>query len=236
MSLCLRCTYRPPKVTTVNENPNTIAIDIPLQREVEASRADLTVRIEGHATFSGGSALKKAREIRDLVERLAEAGVPESAVRLRSAKAQVTSGLISKSSTVKYVLRIEVPSRDLVAAALGAVTSVKNAELVSLEWQYDDLDAVHEQLLREALILARDRAAVICEALAQRTTVVHRLNENFDRRDGGPQMPQAQSFVALKSRAAAPAMSNDSFGFELSESKTVHFRLHVEYRVEAGAS
>ncbi len=217
------------------DNPNTISVTIPLEREVEADRADLTIRVEGQAVFSGGQAMKKAREIRSLVEHLASAGIPESAIRLQSAKAQVTSGLISKSSTVKYVLRIEVPSRDLVAAGLGAVTNTKNAELVSLQWKYDQLDAVHDELLREALSLARSRASMICEALGQRTTVVHRLNEHFDRRDGAPQLAQVQSFGALKSRAAAPAMSNETFGFELSESKTVHFQLNVEYRVESAS-
>jgi uncharacterized protein DUF541 len=111
------------------------------------------------------AALKNAREVRDLVAALDEVGIDESCIQVVEIRTEVSTGLITKSSSAVYRLRIEVPSLDALADALGAVTSRKNASLTFLDWQYNGMDQLHDEMLGQALRKAEQRAALICREL-----------------------------------------------------------------------
>jgi hypothetical protein len=76
------------------DNPDTIAVNIELERKVYASGVAMFVEIRGDSLVSGSSALQKAREVRDLVAALAEVGIEERNVQLVAIRAEVSSGII----------------------------------------------------------------------------------------------------------------------------------------------
>ncbi len=79
--------------------PDTIAVRIVNETELDADTADLTVIVEGSAVFSGAKAFKKAKELRALVEALTQAGIDETQVKLRSVEISSASFAIIKAST-----------------------------------------------------------------------------------------------------------------------------------------
>ncbi len=60
--------------------PDTIAVRILSETELDADSADLTVVIEGSTVFSGAEAFKKAKELRELIEALRATGIEEGRI------------------------------------------------------------------------------------------------------------------------------------------------------------
>jgi hypothetical protein len=52
--------------------------------------------------------LTKARDVHQLVDELAQVGIPEDQVFIESVQAMTTSGLLSKSSSARYSLRVSL--------------------------------------------------------------------------------------------------------------------------------
>jgi hypothetical protein len=212
------------------DKPDTISVNVKVERKVYASRVDMCVEIRGESLVSGSAALQKAREVRDLVAALADVRIPESCVQVVGIRTAVSSGIITKSSSAVYSLRIEVPSLDLLADALGAVTSRKNASLTRLEWQYSGIEELHHQMLEEALRRSEQRAALICRELRHGNLGVHGLTETFS--EDQDNRAEFASFGAPLRARAANALSKEDLGLEVTHSKTVTLGVRVEYRVE----
>lgn len=216
------------------EKPDTIAVNVELERKVHASGADMHVEIRGDSFVSGQTALKKAREVRDLVAALAEIGIPADRVQVVGIRAEVSSGLIGRSSSAVYRLRVGIASLDLLADALGAVTSRKNATLTGLVWQYDRPDELHSEMLADALRKAQGRAALICRELDHRNMGVHTLTEKLkddQERQGHLYRVGMVSEASLGVRRKV-AVTKEDLGLDVSHTKTVSLEVRVEYRVE----
>jgi uncharacterized protein YggE len=213
------------------DGPDTIAVNVEVKRKVYASRADMYVEIRGDSLVSGSAALNQAREVRELVAALGEVGIAESGIQVVGIRAQVSSGVITKSSSAVYRLRIELPSLDQLADALGAVTSRKNASLTLLDWQYTAIEELHEELLGEALRRARQRAALICRELNHRNLGVHTLTEKLrDNEDMQGHSMLAQP-APVNVRRRGPLTPED-LGLDVTHAKTVSLDVRVEYRVQ----
>ncbi len=210
----------------MQQQPNTISVQVDVERSIDATGAHLFVEVRGDSVFSGKSALSKAREVRELIENLRAAGIGEDAVHVTGVQTEVASGLITKSSSAKYNLRIEVPTTEQVTDVLAAVTNRKNAALTSITWQYADERAHKDEMLREALAAAQARAALICEGIGHETLGVHTLREH----SGSPNArPQAMRKLA-SARSSGP-VSGEDFGLSLTHSKQLTLTLNVDYLV-----
>jgi uncharacterized protein YggE len=216
------------------DKPDTITVNVELEQKIYASRADMYVEIRGDSFVSGNAALNKAREVRDLVAALAELGVEESSIQVVGIRAEVSSGIIGKSSSAVYRLRIGIPCLDVLADSLGAVTSRKNATLTVLDWQYDGIEELHNDMLAQALQRAQERAALICRELGHQNLGVHTLTEKL--RDD--QEKQARHYaramlsdvsVGVRRRGA---VTKEDLGLDVSHAKTVSLDVRVEYRVK----
>jgi uncharacterized protein YggE len=211
--------------------PDTIAVNVEMQRKVYASRADLYVELRGDSFVSGNAALRKAHEVRDLVAALAAVGIEERGIQVVGIRAEVSSGLIAKSSSALYRLRIEVPSLEILADALGATTSRKHARLTHLDWQYTGIEELHEELLGQALRSAEQRAALICRELHHRNLGVHTLTEKLrDYEEKSRIVMDPGAPVAMMSPRGA--LTKEDLGLEVTHAKTVALELRVEYRVQ----
>jgi hypothetical protein len=131
-----------------------------------------------------------------------------------------------------------VPSLDLLADALGAVTSRKNATLTRLDWQYDTLEDVHNEMLAQALRSAEDRATLICRESHHRNLGIHSLTEKL--RDTQEKQARIYADGMLSDLSAQVtrgrgAITKEDLGLEVSHAKTISLEVQVEYRVQPHA-
>jgi len=68
----------------MDPKPDTIKISATQREEVQATFADIFVAIKGASLVSGDAALKKAREVSQLVDELTRFGLPAEAIHLQS--------------------------------------------------------------------------------------------------------------------------------------------------------
>jgi uncharacterized protein YggE len=209
--------------------PDVIVIAARHEEEVSADRAELLAVVQGSSLVTGRAALRKAKEVSKLVEELEKCGITSEDIGLEGVQAEVSSGILGRSSSATYRLRIRCVNLEALPDVLGAITSAKNARLEDIVWRYPE--SVEQQAGWLQACIAQANTKAIAAALALGTSIVgiHRLTERSldeavprdpgDARDGRP--------------SAAPARSRSSvqLGFELSHHKRTGAQVTIEYRV-----
>ncbi len=210
----------------MEHKPDTIKVSASHKEEVFATHADLHVMVKGSSLVSGNEAMKKAKEVNQLLEALKQAGVKEEAVTLQGVNVSTSTGAVLKSSTASYRLKIRCEDLAKFAEILDVIASQKNASLTRTEWKYDE-DAIREQLLLTTLERAKSKAAKIAQTMGVKLLGVYDLNENIY--DEEMAMPfQGQAKAAFRS---APAEPEPSLGMDVQHSKTIHVNVDIWYRV-----
>jgi uncharacterized protein YggE len=153
--------------------PDRVTIKEQILEEVPATGAQLTVTVKGASFFTGQSALKKAREVAQLVEALQSAGLTENCISVESIRLQTSSGAILKNSSASYSLKLDCKNIEQLGEILTAVTSAKNISLDALDWQYADLSELKTKWVAEVIALANARAKEAATALGVQINGVH---------------------------------------------------------------
>jgi uncharacterized protein YggE len=209
----------------------SILVTISHEEEIEADHADLFVTIRGASLFTGQAALTKAREVAQLVAALHTVGISDSEIRLQGVRADVTSGVLGKTSSATYSLKIRCSRLELLADTLGAITSQKNTSLQSLIWGYGDNEEQRLQWLDACIIRANAKAERIARGLGVRITGIVRFSEG----NADPEANHVLTYDSLEpqmmSRYRTRSVSSDELGVEVSHSKTVTLTITVIYRV-----
>ena len=212
----------------MESKPDTIKVSALHREEISATHADLLVAVRGSSLVSGDQALKKAKEVNQLVEALTSFGLGAEAIHLQGVHIETSSGTLLKSSSATYRLRIRCEKLDQLAEMLDIVGSQKNAALERIQWKYSE-DAAREQGLEAALEKAKARAGKVAAALGVKLLGVYDFMENsYDEEMPIPFQPQA---AMLKSRVAATADQN--LGMDIQHSKTIQVNVDIWYRVSA---
>src|SRR5574342_1131856 len=86
--------------------PDTIKVSASHREEIFASHANLYVTVKGSSVVSGNEAMKKAREVSQLVEALTNFGLSPEAIQLLGVHIETPSGTLLKASSAIYRLRI----------------------------------------------------------------------------------------------------------------------------------
>jgi len=213
-----------------NEELNTIKISEAQRHEIPADRADLHVTVEGTSLFTGGEALKKAREVAQLVRELTDFGLPVGDIYLQGVYADTSSGLLGKTSLARYKLRLHCTDLAKLADLLGIVTGQKNARLNVIEWGYPDDDALKDQWLGECIARANARAARVASGLSVRLLGVHAFSEKYLDGEKPNRTAVAEEGMVM-ARAMRSRVSPEELGLEISHTKVVHVSVEVEYLV-----
>jgi uncharacterized protein YggE len=206
--------------------PDTIKISATYQEELQASHADLFVTVRGSSVVGGDQALKKAREVSQLVEELARFGLPAERIHLEGIHIETASGALLKSSNASYRLRMRCDRLEQIPELLDIIALQRNAILERIDWKYPEEES-RERGLEAALQTAKVKAEKVAGVLGVKLLGIHDFNENsFD--EERPPMPfQAQAFMAKgRERADEP-----SLGMEIQHSKMMHVQVEVWYRV-----
>ena len=212
----------------MEHKPDTIKVSASHKEEIFATHADLHVVVKGSSLVSGNEAMKKAKEVNQLLEALKQAGVKEEAVTLQGVNVSTSSGTMLKSSTASYRLKIHCEDLAKFAELLDVIASQKNASLTRTEWKYDE-DATREALLLQTLEKAKSKAVKVAQTMGVKLLGVYDLMENiYDEEMSTPMPFQAQAKAIFRS---APTEPEPSLGMDVQHSKTVHVNVDIWYRV-----
>ncbi|HEX6270049.1 MAG TPA: SIMPL domain-containing protein [Anaerolineales bacterium] len=212
----------------MDTKPDTIKISVLHREEIFASHANFYVTVRGSSVVSGSEAMKKAREVSQLVEALTGFGLSPDAVQLLGVHIETASGTLLKSSSASYRLRIRSEKLDQLAELLDIIASQKNAILERIEWKYPE-EAAHQQGLETAIAKGKDKAAKVAAALGVKLLGIYDFMEGtFD--EERPPMPFRAEAMMMKSRAAA---DQPSLGMDIQHSKTIQVNVDIWYRVSS---
>jgi len=212
----------------MESKPDTIKISANHHEEIFASHADLFVTVKGSSVVSGDQAMKKAKEVSQLVEALTGFGLSPEAVHLQGVHIETASGVLLKSSSAVYRLKIECEKLDQFAEVLDIISSQKNATLERVEWKYNE-DEARERGLNAAVEKAKSKAQKVAAALGVKLLGVYDFIENaHDEERPVPFAMQAAEMGSLRAAAREP-----SPGMDIQHSKTIHVNVDIWYRVSA---
>lgn len=211
--------------------PDVLIVAAEHHEELSADRAELIVSVQGSSLVTGRAVLTKAKEVARLVEELARFGISADEISLEDVQAEVSSGILGKSSSATYRLRVRCKNLDLLPEALGAVTAAKNAKLEDIEWRYPDSHARQIEWLEAAIRRANSRAVAAAGALGARIVGVHKLSEQrLDVEEEPQRAPLGVSAYPMRRRAEPVDL-----GFSLNHQKLAGVRVTIEYRVDGFA-
>jgi len=208
--------------------PDTIHISTVQSEEIQATHADLIVSIRGSSFFSGNEALKKSKEVNQLVNGLEELGLSMEDIRLQSITTDSSSGNFLKSSSATYRLSIRCNKLDQFSDLLSVIVLQKNASLEKMIWRYPD-EEMREQLLEKAITVVAARAKKVAANLGVELLGVYTFNENYMDEERPFLMAEA-GFAQAKTRAVGITPQAD-LGMDIQHMKKVEVRLDVEYRI-----
>ena len=144
----------------MESKPDTIKISASHREEILASHADLFVTVKGSSVFSGNEAMKKAKEVSQLVDELIRFGISAENIHLQGVHVEASSGALLKSSSASYRLRVRCEQLGQIADLLDIITSQKNAALERIDWKYPEEEA-RERGLESALAKAKSKACLL---------------------------------------------------------------------------
>lgn len=207
--------------------PGTIEVFDELEEDVPASAALLFFQVTGSRLFTGTAALREAVEVRRLVEALINAGLHDKDVRLEGVTAQVSRGLLTKSSSATYRIRATLRELSRLTAVIDAVAELRNCELTSVDWEYEAA-ALEPQWLERAIPRARVKAEAIARAIGRSLGPVlrvqhQRIGESLPPPGGGFGAPMA--YAAHRGRSVAEELS----AFELAPTCRMGLRVLLVY-------
>jgi uncharacterized protein YggE len=213
----------------MESKPDTIKISAAHKEEIFATHADLHVTVRGSSIVSGAEAMKKAKEVTLLLEALTKLGVKEDAFSLQGVHIEGTSGVLLKSSSAAYRLKIRCNDLNQLAEMLDAISSQKNATLERIEWKYSE-DEARERSLNAALEKAKAKAQKVAAALNVKLLGVYDFIENMFDEETPARMFQPQMMKQAATRGGGGVLE-PSLGMDVQHSKTIHISVDIWYRV-----
>lgn len=213
----------------MDTKPDTIKVSAFHKEEIFASHANLYVTVKGSSLVSGNEAMKKAREVSQLVEALTDFGLSSDAIHLQGVRLESASGTLLKSSSAVYHLKVRTEKLDQLPGLLDILAEQKNASLDRVEWKYPE-DEARERGLDTAIAKGKAKAEKVAAAMGVKLLGVYDFMENtYD--EERPPMPFQAMEMGMKSRAAMA--DQPSLNMEVQHSKTIHVNVDIWYRVSA---
>ena len=216
------------------ETLNYISVAESAQREIVATGATLSVRISGQSFFTGREAFKKAAEVAECIRGFNSCGIAEDKIRIKNVSTQIESGFLTKSSSAIYDLEVTCDSMNLLAPSVATIASLKNSALVSMAWEYSDVDKTKREILQEAVRSANASATAISSALNVSLVGVHRLKYEISGLDNRFTTPYETPSKRSKARIVEADFVEVTDGLSLSHTANVVARVRADFLVNAG--
>jgi len=212
----------------MESKPDTIKVSAFHREEIFASHANLYVTVKGSSIVSGNEAMKKAKEVSQLVEALTKFGLSADAIHLQGVRLETAGGALLKSSSAVYRLKIKCEKLDRLADIMDIITEQHNTTLEQIEWRYPE-DTAREQGLEAAITKGKAKAVKVAASLGIKLLGVYDFIENAY--DEEAPVPFAAQTMMMKSRSAVADEPN--LNMDIQHSKMVHVNVDIWYRVSA---
>jgi len=212
----------------MSTKPDTIKISASHKEEIFADRANLFVTVKGSSVVSGDQAMKKAKEVSQFVETLTNFGLSPEAIQLQGVHFETSSGVLLKSSSATYRLKVKCEKLDQLPELLDIISSQKNATLERVQWKYPE-EAAHEQGLEKALEKAKSKAEKVARSLGVRLLGVYDFIETMYDEEKPYLQFAAQPMPKQRMLGSVP--EEPSLGMDIQQSKTVTLNVDIWYRV-----
>lgn len=213
----------------MESKPDTIKVSAFHREEIFASHANLYVTVKGSSVVSGDQAMKKAKEVSQLVEALTRFGLSPDAIHLQGVHIETSSGALLKSSSAMYHLKIKSEKLEQLAELLDIVAEQKNATLERIEWKYPE-EFARERGLEAAIAKGKAKAEKVAAAMGVKLLGVYDFMENaFD--EERPPMPFQAKAMEMRSLGAIADQPN--LNMEIQHSKTIQVNVDIWYRVSS---
>ena len=207
----------------MESKPDTIKISTSHREEISASQADLFVTVKGSSVVSGNQALKKAKEVSQLVEALTSFGLSPEAIHLQGVHIETSSGALLKSSSATYRLKVGCEKLEQIPDLLGILASQKNVTFENIDWKYNEA-AAHELALEQAIKKAKRKAQKTASQLNIAIAGIYGFTEFMD----GGQVEMGYAPQALRAKSAGAPLD---LGMDIHHTKTIEVHVEIEYRV-----
>jgi uncharacterized protein YggE len=205
--------------------PDTIKVSAFHKEEIFASYANLYVTVKGSSIISGNEAMKKAREVSQLVEALTRFGLSPDSIQLQGVRIDTASGALLRSSSASYGLKIKTETLDQFPGLLDIIAEQKNAAVERVEWKYPE-EAARDRGLESAIEAGKAKAEQVARALGVKLLGVYDFMENtFDE---GP-VPYQTMELGMATRAKSAA--EPSLNMDIQHSKIIQVHVDIWYRV-----
>jgi uncharacterized protein YggE len=214
----------------MDTKPDTIKVSAFHKEEIFASHANLYVTVKGSSIVSGNEAMKKAKEVSQLVEALTHFGLSPDAIQLQGVRIETASGALLKSSSAVYSLKIKAEKLDQIAGLLDIIAEQKNASMNRIEWKYPE-DAAREHGLESAIAKGKAKAEKVAASLGVKLLGVYDFIENAFDEERPPMHFQAMEMAPMA--RAKGAAEQPSLGMDVQHSKTIHVTVDIWYRVSS---
>lgn len=191
---------------------------------IEATSACLHLTIAGSSAFVGGTALRKAAEVRELVALLAEHGVTEDAFEVVGLSAENGSGILTKAQRVTINLTLTVAPEQL-GAVLGTLTARPGVRIDELEWRYEEFEASITAAVA-AMAKARRKGEALAAAAGQRIIGIAEVSDSWNRH-----APRALFGVAATRSSVAKAAPEWDLGLDLTSTTALNVHLSVDFQI-----
>lgn len=213
----------------MDTKPDTIKVSAFHKEEIFASHANLYVTVKGSSIISGNEAMKKAKEVNQLVEALTSFGLSQDAVQLQGVRIETATGTLIKSSSAVYSLKIKAEKIDQLTGLLDIIAEQKNATLGRIEWRYPE-EAAREHGLESAITKGKVKAEKVAASLGVKLLGIYDFIESAYDEERPPMQFQAME-MGMATRAKGPA--EPSLQMDVQHSKTIHVTVDIWYRVSS---
>lgn len=213
----------------MDTKPDTIKVSATHREEIFASHANLYVTVKGSSIVSGNEAMKKAKEVSQLVEALTRFGLRPEAVHLQGGRIETASGTLLKSSSAVYHLKVTTESLDQLAGLLDIIAEQKNAALERIEWKYPE-DEARERGLETVIAKGKAKAEKVAAAMGVKLLGVYDFMENTYDEERPPMPFHAK---AMEMRSLGAVADQPSLNMDIQHSKTIQVNVDIWYRVSS---
>jgi uncharacterized protein YggE len=214
------------------EKPDTISVVVSHREEIPASRADLYLSVKASFLMTGNAALKKVKELAQVITQLNQNGVKDDDITLRGVLAERSSPAIGPGNPAIYLVRVHCPNLEYLPQVLAVVTAQRSVVLEQMVWLFPDDTAVQAKWLAACLAQAREKARHIADQLGVKLLGVHSFTEKWT------EPTDDQKRVQFSTATGAPVVKmstdrNSPITFLLLTTKQAEIGVEVNFRVSA---
>lgn len=214
-----------------NQDPDRISVEESLEIEVAPLHAVMQVVIEGDSYGFTHEALKKSKEVAAFLDTLKQIDYATENLTLENVSISTSSGKILKSSLAKFTLKLDKIKLDLIPAILGAVSTQKNIEMKSLDYDFGDLRKEKQKLLVQAGTLAKEQAQSIGSALGVTLKGVFTLSSTWHVPGKSMDYDTPRGGAYLSKMAGTPRLALDGLEFVTNHKGKLALMLKATFRV-----